>query len=249
MFLLITNDDGMQSPGLDALVRAAKARGHKLLVCAPAAQQSAVGQHITLSRPLIVHPVDRWEDTEAWAVEGTPADCVRIGMEIAGCRPDCCLSGINDGENAGSALYYSGTYGAAREAAMHHVPAFAVSIMHPSQEDMRISLAGRVMDLMERTDLSAFPGNCVVNVNAPALPPKELKVPVLCPISGAYYLGRYERRVSPSGTVYYWLRPGLSMEEPEPGSDYYYLRRGHVTVTLLAGLREINDRASGFMTL
>ena len=249
MFLLITNDDGIHAPGLDALVKAALSGGHEVLVCAPHVQQSAVSQHITLNRPLFTHKLSIWENTTVWSVEGTPADCVRIGLEIAGRKPDCCLSGINDGENAGSALYYSGTYGAAREAAMHHIPAFALSVMRPADESMYEALARYAVDLMQRADLTAFPKTGVVNVNAPAKPPETWKPPVLCPVSDAYYLARYEKRVSPGGMQYYWLQMGLPMEEPKPGSDYDCLYRGHVTVSVLTSLREANDGAERFITL
>ena len=249
MNVLITNDDGISAPGLDALVRTGISRGHRVFVCAPYTQQSAVSQHITLNKPLIAHPVDRWTQAEAWAVEGTPADCVRVGLEIAGFRPDFCLSGINDGENAGSALYYSGTYGAAKEAAMHHLPAFAVSIMHPSDEAMNLSMAERVFRMAESSVLSALPAGAVVNINAPAIPPERLRPAVLCSVSNAFYLDRYERRVSPKGQVYYWLNAGLAMEEAEPDSDYDYLHRGHVTVTVLTGFRQINEQAAGFLDL
>ena len=249
MYVLITNDDGINACGLDALVRTALSHGHRVLVCAPAAQQSAVSQHITLTRPLIVHPASRWEKAEAWSVEGTPADCVRIALELADQKPDFCVSGINDGENAGSALYYSGTYGAAKEAAMHYLPAFAVSIMHPSDEAMCLSMAERVFRMAESADFSSFPDGAVVNLNAPALPPDQLKPAVLCPASRAYYLDHYEKRTSPGGTLYYWLQTGLPMEEPEPDSDYDYLRRGHVTVTVLSGLKDINQQAGQFLAM
>lgn len=250
MNVLITNDDGISAPGLDALVKTALAHGHRVLVCSPAEQQSAVSQHITLRKPLIVHPVRRWPQANAFAVEGTPADCVRIGMEIADCRPDFCVSGINEGENAGSALYYSGTYGAAKEAAMHHLPAFAVSVMCPADEKMYLSMAERVFSMAESADLSAFPTGAVVNINAPSIPPEHLKPAVLCRASDAYYLDRYEKRISPAGTVYYWLETNVPlMEEPEPDSDYAYLRKGHVTVTVLNGFRDINTQADRFLVL
>ena len=174
---------------------------------------------------------------------------MRIGLEIADFRPDFCVSGINDGENAGSALYYSGTYGAAKEAAMHHLPSFAVSIMRPIDDVMCMAMAERVFSMAESADLSAFPAGAVVNINAPSLPPAQLKPAVLCSVSDAYFLDRYEKRVSPNGTVYFWMNSGLSMEEPEPESDYAYLRRGHVTVTVLTGIRQANEKAESFLKL
>ena len=97
--------------------------------------------------------------------------------------------------------------------------------------------------------MPALPAGAVVNINAPAIPPERLRPAVLCSVSNAFYLDRYERRVSPKGQIYYWLNAGLAMEEAEPDSDYDYLHRGHVTVTVLTGFRQINEQAAGFLDL
>ena len=117
MHLLITNDDGVSSVGLKALADAAMRRGHRVFISAPNGQRSANSQHITLTAPIIVHQ-HAWEGAEAYAVDGTPSDCVRVAPFLANAPFDFCLSGINHGENAGPAVYYSGTVAAAREAAL-----------------------------------------------------------------------------------------------------------------------------------
>ena len=247
MYILITNDDGIFSPGLSALLDAAAGRGHRVLVCAPAVQQSAASQRINLIDPLMAEPVDLMPGVEAWKVEGTPADCVRIGLELSGGLPDVCLSGINDGENAGCAAYYSGTIGAAREAAMHGIPAFAVSIMRDADAGMNRDLALEALKMAESCDLKAFPRLAVVSLNAPAIPRSQWRGMRLCPLSQAFYLDQYEHRINPRGQHYFWLGKGLPMEAPEPGTDYDLLNRGYATVTVLGGYQALHGGAASFL--
>ncbi|MBQ8080445.1 MAG: 5'/3'-nucleotidase SurE [Clostridia bacterium] len=250
MYAMLTNDDGIASPGLQALRDEGLRRGHRILICAPKEQQSAASQRITLGRPLFVHQTEDSPSVQAWAIDGTPSDCVRVGVELADGKPDFCISGINNGENAGSAVYYSGTVAAAREAAMHHIPAFAASLIaQGATDEMRRALAKKVFDLAENARLDRFPRYGVVNVNAPAIPSEDWGEITLCPLASAYYLDSYERRVSPHGQVYYWLKTGLPMEEPEPGSDYDLLRRGFVTCTVLADMGNANALADDILML
>ena len=139
MHFLLANDDGSQAIGLRALSQAILERGHSVVVCAPQTQQSAVSHHITLFAPLMMREVP-WEgdNAKAYSVAGTPADCVRIAQMLTDKPFDFAFSGINNGENAGTAVYYSGTVSAAREARMLNIPAMAVSIMPHADEAMRL---------------------------------------------------------------------------------------------------------------
>ncbi len=248
MNILLTNDDGIDAAGLRVLAGTAISRGHTVIVSAPAKQQSAASQRITLNAPLMVERKKDFPGAEAWAVDGTPTDCVRLGLELSGMPVDVCMSGINDGENAGSAAFYSGTVSAAREAAMHHIPAFAVSIMPGADREMLAALAERTIAMAEKADLSALPRLSVVSINAPALPADSWKGPRFCPLSRAFYRDRYERRQSPRGRDYFWLNNGLPMEDPEPGSAYDLLRQGYLTVAVIGGFEEMNARAHEFLS-
>ena len=124
MHLLITNDDGITAPGILTLARVAAAAGHSVVVVAPANQQSATGHRLTINESLMVIPMDIDPNFKAFAVNGTPVDCVRIGRKLSEKPFDFCLSGINDGVNVGTDLFYSGTAAAAREAAMLYLPAW-----------------------------------------------------------------------------------------------------------------------------
>ncbi len=243
MHILITNDDGITSRGIRALAQAALARGHEVLVSAPAGQCSANSHHITLSTPLMTRKF-AWEGAVAHAVEGTPADCVRVAPNFTDKPIDFCLSGINDGENAATGVYYSGTVAAAREARMMYLPSMAVSIERGATEDMLNHLASFAVQLAEYLVTVELPRLMVVNLNAPALPKEQLKPLRLCPLSDAYFIDHYEGRTSPHGQSYYWMckmpDEGSPYEQPLPGTDLALLQEGHMTCTFLGGYDHCN---------
>ena len=244
MHILVTNDDGIRSVGLRALADAALAAGHQVTVVAPAQQCSANSQHLTLTKPLLVREND-WEGAKAFSVEGTPSDCVRLAPYLVESKFDFCLSGINNGQNAGTALYYSGTAAAAREAVMLYVPAMAVSICQGADDAMRQKLAGMCVQMAEKLAAVPMPRYVYLNVNAPALPPEQWKPFTICPLSTSYFLDTYERRESPLGRPYFWLSTddtsGVPMEPHQPGTDCALLDEGHVTGTFVGYFQDHND--------
>lgn len=234
MNLLLVNDDGIESRLLHTLARAAKARGHHVLLCAPVRQQSAKSHCFTIASPLMAHPRPLDCADEAWAVEGTPADCTRLGlMALSREKIDLVISGINDGWNAGLATYVSGTVGAAREAAFQGVPAMAISAAPDTPEATVHFFADWAVTLAERYVSYPRPALSVLNVNVPGVEVAALKAPVFCPINLNVYRDQYERRESPRGEAYFWLSPEIPDDSPTPGSDVYYLTRGHITATFL----------------
>ena len=132
---------------------------------------------------------------------------------------------------------------------MCYIPAMAVSIMPGADDAMRKNLADIAVRLAEHFQHIQLPRFTIINLNAPAVPPEELKPMQVCPLSQTYYLDGYEKRVSPLGQTYFWLKAnddtGVPMEQPEPGSDYDYLRKGHITCTILGNFRDYNDDYRG----
>lgn len=240
MHILLTNDDGIRSVGIHALCQAALARGHRVSVCAPSAQQSAASQRITLIDPIYVKPYDfRQEGVTAWAITGTPADCVRLALyELIREPVDVLISGINDGYNAGMAVHYSGTVGAATEGALNHVRAMAVSVHHQASQEMYDHTACLAIATAERYVALKTPPATVLNMNAPLREPDDVLPPVLAPLSTANFKDTYIRRESPRAGAYYWMSNDYSMEPPEEGSDMACLDKGHVTVTFMGNPRE-----------
>ena len=149
MHLLITNDDGIQAQGILTLARVAVKAGHTVMIVAPATQQSATGHRLTINESLMVQTRSIDPDFESFAINGTPVDCVRIGRKLSDRPFDFCLSGINDGLNVGTDLFYSGTAAAAREAAMLYLPSMAISIESHADEDMLVHLAEQALMIMD----------------------------------------------------------------------------------------------------
>ena len=248
MHFLLANDDGIAAIGLKALSRAVTERGHSLVICAPQTQQSAASHHVTLTAPIIMREVP-WEDenVKAYSIKGTPVDCVRIAQMLTDKPFDFVFSGINDGDNAGTSIYYSGTVSAAREARMLNLPAMAVSIRTHADEEMRMNLARLAVRIAERFQGNVLPRLCMINLNAPAIPVSQLKPLRIAPLSDAYYLDSYERRVSPHGDVYFWLESGLKIEPHKPGTDMALLNEGHVVCTFIGGMTDHNAACAGIL--
>ena len=242
MHIFLVNDDGIGTPGIMALARAATARGHKVSMCAPASQQSAAGQRITLTDPIYVSPRSfEGYDITAYAIQGTPTDCVRLGLLSLVKEPvDLLISGINDGYNSGTAVYYSGTFGAAREGALHHLPAIAASISYHATPTMLEHFAAFVIETAESYRTLTLPADAVLNINAPLREPEDLLPPVFAPMSTATYIDQYLCRESPRAGTYYWLDRGAHTEAFADGSDQDMLKKGHITLTLMGHIAEHN---------
>ena len=166
MHVLLANDDGIFAPGLRALAEAAAAAGHKVSIYAPDAQRSAASHAITLTRPLHVRRVE-YGGMDAYAVDGTPADCVRLGLYLTKDDPvDFVLSGINRGSNRGGAILYSGTVAAAMEGSMCGTPGLAVSLC--SETDADYSAAAQIgVRVMEWAKDHPLPLGEIYNLNVP----------------------------------------------------------------------------------
>ena len=241
MHILVTNDDGIYAPGILTLAKVAAQAGHSVVVAAPATQQSATGHRLTINESLMVHQRDIDASFTSYAINGTPVDCVRIGRKLSDEPFDFCLSGINDGVNVGTDLFYSGTAAAAREAAMLYLPSMAISIETRADESMRIKLAEQALLIMEYIIKRPMPRLTFCNLNAPSIPPDRVKPAKITPISQSYWLDDYVERVNPRGQRYYWLEDGALKEDAEEGSDVALILQGHMTVSFVGGFVNNNS--------
>ncbi len=240
MHLLITNDDGVSAPGILTLARAAASAGHSVVVAAPATQQSATGHRLTINESLMVSELHLDHRFEAYAIGGTPVDCVRIGRRLSSAPFDFCLSGINDGVNLGTDLFYSGTAAAAREASMLYLPSMAISIQTKADEDMRLMLAEHALLIMDYIFKHPMPRLTFCNLNAPSLPREQVKPVKIAPLAQSFYLDDYVERVNPRGQRYFWIEDGAETEAPETGTDVQLMRAGHMTVSFVGGFQDNN---------
>ena len=232
MQILLTNDDGIHAPGLTALERELSKLGD-VAVVAPATEQSGVSHSITFLSPLVVKEIFDGPRRRGWAVEGSPADSVKIGIfEFCPKRPDLVVSGINGGLNAGINVLYSGTVAAAIEGAFFGITSVAVSLEYDEHArfDAAAVLAVRVIEQILAREGSR-PQLYNLNIPTRALTsPRGLKV---VPMGLAHYGDRYEKRVDPRGRNYFWA---ISDPPPPPGeheTDLTALSKGYLTLTPL----------------
>ncbi|HZR83146.1 MAG TPA: 5'/3'-nucleotidase SurE [Candidatus Binatia bacterium] len=233
MRILVTNDDGILAPGIAALAEALAPLG-EIDVVAPETGQSGAAHAITFMTPLICERISVGGKPFGWSVDGSPADCVKLGVrELCAERPDLVVSGINAGSNLGVDVIYSGTVAAAVEAAFIGIPSIAISLEAAGGFDFEA--AGRhARDIVARAiELGVSPG-MVLNVNVPRLDrggPRGVRVVAQ---STAPWTDTYDRRIDPRGRTYFWLGDaGGRMAEDNADTDLVALRAGFITVTPL----------------
>ena len=235
MKILLTNDDGINAPGLAVLERIAAILSDDIWICAPAEEQSGAGHSLTLSRPVRL----RRHDERRFSVSGTPTDAVMLGMsEVMDGKPDLILSGVNRGANLGDDVTYSGTVSAAIEGALAGIRSIALSQVY-AREGMGDTVPFAAAEawgarvLRPLVDMPFAP-RTLVNINFPALPAAEVKgVRVARQGFHDYSRGSIVKGTDPRGYPYYWF--GLHGVEQTPGheSDLEAIADGYVAVTPL----------------
>lgn len=234
MRILLTNDDGIYAPGLRALRQELRKLG-EVTVVAPATEQSAVGHSITLLTPLLVQPVfDPDGSPLGWAVEGKPADCVKLALvELLEETPDLVVSGINAGSNVGINVLYSGTVAAAIEGAFFGITSIAVSLEYSDPIYLDFGEAARIArQLIERLINQRGAGQ-LFNINIPSLDRGSPKGVRIVPQGVVRYREQFQRRTDPRGRVYFWTMPELVPLESKPDTDVTALAEGYITITPL----------------
>ena len=238
MLILLTNDDGIYAPGLTAFERELSTLG-EVVVVAPVTEQSGVGHSITYLTPLTVKEVFRDNGDSGgdrhwgWAVAGSPADCVKIGVHRFCPRPpDLVVSGINSGLNAGINVLYSGTVAAAIEGAFFGITSVAVSLEF--DEHARFDRAARLArEIIEKTLARKGPAPQLYNLNIPTAALKGTPEVCVTPMNVTRYGDSFEKRTDPWGRDYYWLIGGPAPATPGHETDLSALAKGKVSITPL----------------
>jgi len=232
MRILISNDDGIESPGIHALAEVMKDLG-EVIVVAPHRERSTAGHSLTLHKPLRLVELKK----NFFAVTGTPADCVYMGVHavLAGTKPDFILSGINAGANLGTDVHYSGTVAAAREGALLNIPSYAFSLVqHAQGGDLRFDAAAKwARRVFEGTRHAVFPKHTLLNVNVPNLPEGEVRAWEIARQGFRYYSNDVMKRKDPRGRDYYWIGGPYKGFEATEASDCDVVQKGSVSVTPL----------------
>jgi 5'-nucleotidase len=228
-FILLSNDDGVMAPGISALAESLVDIAD-VMVAAPDRERSAASHSISLDRPLRVDQIR----PNVFGIDGTPVDCVYLALlHLVPRKPDLCVSGINNGYNLGSDVFYSGTVGAAVEATLRGVPAIAASVERRWPQDFAPA-AGFVRSLVQEVlarGRDAIEPGTLLNVNLPAGPVRGYH---LTSMGRRLYRDQVDVRQDLRGRDYYWIGGPEEKGEDDPGSDCLAVRSGLASVTPLS---------------
>ena len=229
MKILVTNDDGIDSPGLHALAQALRILGD-VWVVAPDRERTAVAHALTLHKPLRLNRLER----HVFSVNGTPSDCVNLALKkVLPAQPALIVSGINRGVNLGDDVTYSGTVSAALEGTILGIPSIAVSQESgPSGGTFRFDVAAAYAVRVARVVLiHGLPAETLVNVNVPDRPKSQVKGVKVTSLSRRWFHDPIVEKVDPHGRKYYWIAGTRVSWERRKDADHEAVRRGFVSVT------------------
>ena len=236
MQILLTNDDGIQSPGIKSLAKALQSLG-QVTVVAPATEQSGISHALTFRTPLCVRELTWDNGMKVWSVEGNPADCTRIGiLNLCEQRPDIVVSGLNHGLNIGCNVIYSGTVAGAEEGAMLGIDSFAVSLEYDELPpwDKASVMVTQIIRQITETKVGSERAN-LININVPLSACYSDQATKVCvvPIDQTPLTDAYSLRQTPYGEPYYWLTGRVKPGDPTLNTDRVMVKKGYVTVTPL----------------
>jgi 5'-nucleotidase len=224
--ILVTNDDGVRSEGIEALAAALRKLGD-VLVVAPAKEASAVGHALTLHYPLRLEQLSK----RVYAVDGTPTDCVNIAVGVLLEElPDLIVSGINKGWNLGDDVTYSGTVSGALEGALLGVPSLAVSLQRTREACNFAEAAKAAATLARRVLADGLAPRTFLNINVPRVTNGRFKVATQATRN---HVTQVQERADPKHRTYYWLDEAIDEWDKNPDSDYNAVRQGFISVTPL----------------
>jgi 5'-nucleotidase len=229
--ILVTNDDGINAPGIRALIEVMCELG-KVVVVAPDSPQSAMGHAITINNTLYINKISKDHATvEEYSCSGTPVDCVKIAVnEILKQKPDLCVSGINHGSNSSINVIYSGTMSAAVEGGIEGIPSIGFSLMdynwNADFEPVKKAVQIIATEVLSRK----LPDGVVLNVNFPKLKENEFKGIRICRQAKAVWQERFDKRQTPTGKDYYWLTGEFVNLDKGEDTDEWALNHGYISI-------------------
>jgi 5'-nucleotidase len=228
--ILVCNDDGINAEGIYALVQELK-KIAEVTVVAPDKQQSAVGHAITVNYPLRAVPFHKNNDFFGYAVEGTPADCVKLGVRfLMKERPDLVMSGINHGSNTAINIIYSGTVSAATEGMILGIPSIAVSLTAYQNLDFSYAakFSARLALLVAEKGL---PARTLLNVNIPNVPESEIRGVMITRQGISVWKDRFDVRRDPANREYFWLTGEMDVLDTDLDTDQIAVKNNYVSIT------------------
>jgi len=231
MRILLTNDDGISAAGIQALWHQLS-KIAEVIVAAPDIERSATSQAITVHSPI---RVDKYffdnPRISGWRIGGTPADCVKIGLEALMTEPpDIVVAGINHGPNLGTDVLYSGTVSAAIEGALHGIPAVAVSLDAGKKYNFQPA-AEFTSKLVQNIINRSLPPNTLLNVNIPALAAPDIQGVAITKLGVRQYENIFEGRQDPKGRMYYWMGGNVIDNQNDADTDIEAIKMSKISIT------------------
>jgi len=235
MKILISNDDGILSNGIRALIESLS-RHHDVYVVAPDRERSAAGHSLTLHTPLRVEEVDaKYGAKRCWMTTGTPSDCIKLAINAIleeDEKPDIVISGINHGPNLGADILYSGTVSCAMEGAMMGYPSIATSLASLRNEYEDFKFASEfIAELLNRLNKYKIPPKTILNINIPGLEKEDIAGIAITELGNRIFTDDYEKRIDPRGKVYYWMAGELINEPENASTDIAAIRNNKISIT------------------
>lgn len=232
MNILITNDDGYDSPGIYALARQFMNEG-EVVISAPDRQRSASSHSITMHNAISAAYQDFFDlNLRAYAVSGTPVDCVKLAYEkFMNGKIDLILSGVNDGGNLGNDVIYSGTVSAAIEGAMLGIPSIAVSLVECGDDREYYTAAKYAYKIYKKYIKSHPKDSIVLNVNVPGIPYEDIKGITGTSLGNRKYSNEYKEKKDPEGNILYWLSGDIVKTENGKTTDIFAIENNYVSIT------------------
>ncbi|MBL7885475.1 MAG: 5'/3'-nucleotidase SurE [Flavobacterium sp.] len=229
--ILITNDDGINAPGIRVLIDVMSQLG-KVVVVAPDSPQSAMGHAITINNTLYINKISKENATvEEYSCSGTPVDCVKIAVnEILKQKPDLCVSGINHGSNSSINVIYSGTMSAAVEGGIEGIPSIGFSLLDYNWNADFEPVKNAVHKIAQEVLNNKLPEGVVLNVNFPKLKEGEFKGTKVCRQAKAIWQERFDKRQTPVGKDYYWLTGEFINLDKGEDTDEWALANGYISI-------------------
>lgn len=235
MKILVSNDDGILSNGIRALIEALSPL-HDVYVVAPDRERSAAGHSLTLHTPLRVEEVDaKYGAKRCWMTTGTPGDCVKLAINAVLAeneKPDLVISGINHGPNLGADILYSGTVSCAMEGAMMGYPAIATSLasLRNEYECFKFT-ASFIAEMLNKLDTYKIPPKTILNINVPGLEKDDIAGIAITELGSRMFTDEYEKRIDPRGKVYYWMAGELINQPVNDSTDIAAVRNNKISIT------------------
>jgi 5'-nucleotidase len=229
MRVLVSNDDGVDAPGIKALAKGLRDAGHEVLVVAPDRDRSGASNSLTLDAPIRVVQLD----AQTWKVYGTPTDCVHVAITgMLEIEPDIVVSGINNTANLGDDVIYSGTVAAAMEGRFLGLPAVAMSLVTADHNGKHYESAARAaVEIVERLRTDPLPADTILNVNVPDLPWHEIRGFETSRLGNRHRAEPCTPQQDPRGRQWWWIGAAGQEADAGPGTDFNAVRSGHIAIS------------------